>query len=118
MLNRISFKEGKAEGWRSLQNRHQEFKSFYLLARDLGRWRLFQKCTKIFLLDLVQIQSHPGTAGKKNKQINKLIKINDGDLINMAMDTKQHTEPKSSFLSRLLVLRAFRIVAYVNTLKA
>ena len=54
--------------------------------RGLGRWRLFQKCTKIFLLDLVQIQSHPGTAGKK---INILINIYDGDLVRKESDTKQ-----------------------------
>lgn len=32
------------------------------LVRGLSRWRLLWKCTNIFLLDLVQIQSHLGTA--------------------------------------------------------
>lgn len=69
----------------------------YLLARGLGRWRLFQKCTKIFLLDLVQIQSHPGTA-EKNKYINRLISIHRGDLVNKASDAKQHiTKFKTTF---------------------
>jgi len=35
--------------------------SMYLLETGLNRWRQFLKCTKIFLLDLVQIQIHPGT---------------------------------------------------------
>ena len=67
--------------------------------RGLGRWRLFQKCTKIFLLDLVQIQSHPGTAGKKKK---RLVSIRDGDFVNKASNTKQHiTKFKITFPSCL-----------------
>lgn len=54
---------------KEVSQRCQESKLFYLLVRGLGRWRLFQKCTKIFLLDLVQIQSHPGTAEKINISI-------------------------------------------------
>ena len=65
MLSRISVEEGKVRGRRSLHNHRQESKLLYLLVRGLGRWRRFRKCTKIFLLDLVQIQSHPGTAEKK-----------------------------------------------------
>ena len=74
----------KAEGAFTIAVKN--LKWFYLLVRGLGRWKLFQKCTKIFLLDLVQIQSHPGTAEKKNT----LVSICDGDFINKASNTKQH----------------------------
>jgi len=78
----------------------KNLKRFYLLVRGLGRWRLFQKCTKIFLLDLVQIQSHPGTAGKKKKE--RLVSICDGDFVNKASNIKQHiTKFKITFPSCL-----------------
>lgn len=74
MLNRGSTEQEKARGSRSLHNHRPESKRFHLLARGLGRLRLFRKCTKIFLLDLVQTQSHPGTVGKEiNKKVNKYI---------------------------------------------